>query len=241
MLALLSLILALALLFAIVMILHRHQQRALSDAAEREQSLPPLELDSPVHQSNDVVPPEVQPKVPADVVPEVQTGPDDTDPPVNESVAVATVKHADWKSASQALKDNGEYEVALLHCREAWPQWQSYQQAAVVIRAALKQKGLTEQSRKEWLARLYHMACEASFLHDKVDGLPSYNWQKLAELMSPEQLSNLETPWQELGCGKLRLLTKTDCSRMVKEWGEPAGHMSVKEFHQRIFTTQSGY
>lgn len=223
MLALLSLILALALLFVIVMVLHRHQQRALTDAAEREQGLPPLELDPP----QDLAVPAL-----------TQAAHEETGAP---EAPAALAQQEDWRSASQALKDAGEHEAALQRCRAAWPQWQSYQQAAVVIRAALKQKDLTEQTRVMWLTRLYRMACEASFLHDKVEGLPNHNWQKLTRLTSPERLSELATPWQELGYRELRLLTKTDCINMTREWGEPATHMSVKKLHQKVFTTQSGY
>lgn len=244
MLALFSLILALLLTAAIVIALHRFQENSRANAADREQGLPPLQLEDqpsssrylddkdekPVESGSEEAPPDTEEEPSQQVGDEIQLAEADTPRPTPPS---------DWKQHSQQLKEAGNYEAALEACQSAWPQWQSYQQAAVIMRAAIRS---TDQNDRDiWLNRLYQLAAEAGFLHDKIDGLPQANWQTLARQFKPADLNAMRFDWQELGYRDMRLLTKTDIRQMTTNWGEPDKHQSAKQHYQEFFIAQSAY
>jgi hypothetical protein len=253
MLALLSLILALLLTAAIVIVLHRFQESSRAKAADRDQSLPPLNLesrDAPAQQSVIEQPVAAEPPEHEQATPPTEAEPAghtdnraDSNPETNAELKDRDTPGfeapTDWKQQIQQLKESGDHEAALQVCKQAWPQWQSYQQAAIVIRAAIRSAGAEPPA--EWLARLYQLAAEAGFLHDKVEGLPQPNWQTLACRFTPADLNRMDFDWQELGHQRMRLLTKTDVRQMTTAWGEPAKHQSAKQHYQQIFMRQSGY
>ncbi|ALO46122.1 hypothetical protein [Pseudohongiella spirulinae] len=221
MLALISLILALLLTAAIVIALHRFQETSRAKAADREQSLPPLHLDRGDENESD----------PAQTL--------DTDEESDASDMQDSGPSVDWKQQSQLLKDSGDYESALQISQQAWPQWQSYQQAAVIMRAAIR--SADAENSDKWLIRLYQLAAQAGFLHDKIDGLPQPGWQTLARQFSLQDLNAMHFDWHVLGYRHMRLLTKTDIRQMSKAWGEPENHQSAKQHYQKVFISQSAY
>lgn len=141
----------------------------------------------------------------------------------------------DWKENVQVLKNADQYDDALRACQAGWPQWQSYQQAAIVCRAAFRQPDLPEEEAESWRQALYLLATHASFLHDKVDDLENLSWQRLEKTLSVEDLRDLDSNWQEIGYKQLRLLNKTDCRLLSHAWGEPAQHQSAKRYYKNLF------
>lgn len=141
----------------------------------------------------------------------------------------------DWKDQVQALKNADQFDDALRACQAGWPQWQSYQQAAIVCRAAVRQPDLPEEEVESWLQALYLLATHASFLHDKVPGMENLGWQRLEKTLSVEDLRDLQSNWQEMGYKAFRLLNKTDCRLLVKAWGEPDNHQSAKLYYKKHF------
>lgn len=133
----------------------------------------------------------------------------------------------DWRQRALALRQSADYEAALACCGEAWPQWQSYQQAAIVMRAAIKNAD-TNQERADWYDRLYQLAIQASVLHDKVDGLPNLSRQQIVDRFSRDDLEALGRPWKDVGYEQLRLLTKSDRQQLTALYGIPNAHRSAK-------------
>lgn len=236
MLALFSLILALLLTAAIVIVLHRFQETSRANAADREQGLPPLDMET----ADQTESRETDNTMQADAA--ELTHNTEVAEPVKETATTeqpAPLPPTDWKQQSQQLKATGDYDAALQACQLAWPQWQSYQQSAVVIRAAIR--SADSEQAEQWLKRLYQLAAEAGFLHDKVDDLPQPNWQTLARHFTRQGLSAMLFEWQELGYRHMRLLTKTDIRQMISAWGEPAAHQSAKYYYRKVFISQSAY
>lgn len=130
-------------------------------------------------------------------------------------------------------RELGDYEQALAYCGEAWPQWQSYQQAAIVMRAAIK-AAPSEEIRKDWYDRLYHLAIQASLLHDRVKGLPDLTRQQMIAKFSRADIDALGIPWKNVGCDQLRLLTKSDRKQLTVLYGSPDGHKSAKVWFQHL-------
>lgn len=143
----------------------------------------------------------------------------------------------DWKQRALYWRDRGEYEEALACCGEAWPQWQSYQQAAVVMRTAIRHASNDDEHR-DWYDRLYHLAVQASLLHDRIEGLPELTRQQMAANFTRDDLDALGLPWADVGCNRLRLLTKADRRNLTALYnplyGAPAEHRSAKVWFQHL-------
>lgn len=130
-------------------------------------------------------------------------------------------------------RELGDYEQALACCGEAWPQWQSYQQAAIVMRAAIRTAS-TAELRNDWYNRLYHLAVQASLLHDRISGLPDLTRQQMIDKFSRQVIDGLGIPWQDVGCDQLRLLTKSDRKQLIALYGPPETHRSAKVWFRHL-------
>lgn len=220
-----SFILALALLAGIIYALRHHQERTRQDLVAREQPLPPL-----THRQSTIVRPRA-----ADT-----PLPDDSAALAASATAPASqspMTSKDWRQACQTLRDQGRFEEALSICQQAWPQWQSFEHAARVMRAAVRSHGNDPDALQHWLGRLHRLAAQASFLHDKINGLPDPSRQLIQERFTPEQVTALEMPWGQLGYRDLRLLTKSDCKQLTHWLGEPETHQSARIFHDKQWLT----
>jgi len=145
----------------------------------------------------------------------------------------------DWRQACQILRDQGHYDPALAICRRAWPQWQSFEHAARVIRAASRNTDKDSPQYRPWLLRLYTLAAQASFLHDKVDGIPEPARQLLTRGSDPQEIEKFDMPWSQIGYRELRLLTRSDCKQLVAILGEPDMHQSARFFHGKPLLTST--
>ncbi len=105
------------------------------------------------------------------------------------------------------------------------------------MRAAIRSTSHDPQSHQRWLLRLYTLAAQASFLHDKVDGLPDPTRQRQTHLFTPQQIASLEMPWAQIGYQDLRLLTKSDRKQLTQWLGEPETHQSARIFHDKQWLT----
>lgn len=250
----LSIIICAALIAAFVVGLRRYHQRAFNLAAEREQNLPPLadpalDIEQLLDDAQLDPAAEIQPS--ANKEPSANEEPSTCEEPsANEEPSACEEPSAnkapstllpptsaspagDWKQRAMEWRELGDYEQALACCGEAWPQWQSYQQAAIVMRAAIK-TAPTEEVRKDWYDRLYHLAVQASLLHDRVKGLPDLTRQDMIAKFSRADIDALGIPWQNVGCDQLRLLTKSDRKRLTALYGSPDSHQSAKVWFQHL-------
>ena len=231
-----SLILALVLLVGIIYALRTHNERTRENAIAREQPLPPL--------ANNTAPAASAP--PADDNSPPQAGATPAAEAPGESIIsnnnlpdAVSCQTTDWRQSCQTLRDQGRFDEALLACQQAWPQWQSFDQDARVMRAAIRRHSGDAAQRNHWLQQLYRLAAQASFLHDKVAGLPDPSRHSLAKRFTPAQIDVLDMPWAELGYEQLRLLTKSDRKQLVQLWGEPDTHQSARYFHANQWLTSS--
>lgn len=219
-----SLILALALLVGIIYVLRQHQERTRQEVVDREQPLPPLAVaTTSQHRARPTPAPDTSASPPS--------------PPAPAPTSGVPTQNTDWRQTCQTLRDQGQYDAALQVCQQAWPQWQSFDHAARVIRAAIRNCPKDSTEHQQWLHRLYTLAAQASFLHDKVDGMPEAGRQQLAERFDPQQIDQLDMPWAKIGYLELRLLTKSDRKQLVHMCGEPETHQSARIFHDKQWLT----
>lgn len=207
-----TLVLSFALVALIVMALKKNQQRRLDDLAERDHSLPPL-----------------------DIAPEPPATLPTLEPVASALRSEATAEQAgDWREQCKELRQAHLFEQALVCADQAWPLFQSYEQTALTLRAAIKQAQQDASPEfDKWLTTLYRTAAEASFLYDKVAGEPELRWQSIARTYSRQELRRIELPWIDIGADKLRLLTKTDRKLMIQAWGDPRQHISAKIYKKQ--------
>jgi len=269
-------LISLGLVTAIIYSLRHYQAKALSDAAERDQPLPPLpveESDSTETASALSCPPgdgeAVQTSGSAETAAPKILGDDNVNPtasrnPTTQAKAQSTSHlttllitqptsttspekpKTHWRERSTALKKAGNYEAAFTACSEGWPQWQSFQQGALVIRAALRSiddidkradntDWVAQTQREIWLERLFRTAAQASFLHDQIEGLPNLDWRALKTQFTQHEVEKLPMPWHQLGYKELKLLNQTDCQALTSLFDQPSAHLSAKTFHQHLW------
>lgn len=135
-----------------------------------------------------------------------------------------------WQDQVAELKKRHRYDEALQICRQEFPLWSAYQQASLVHRARIKQLGQADQDINGELSALYRLAAQASFLHDRVKGLPNLSLAQLKQL-DLSAVAELEMPYQHIGYTELRLIKKTDIKLLLDKWGKPDAHIRPRELH----------
>lgn len=196
---LIILILTAILIGLIVYVLRKDQQRRYADIVEQGQNLPPLEL---LEQAEDSA---------------------TTDVP-GKATAKNTGKEP-WKERCKTHREHKQFKEAVAAAQEAWPQWQSYEQITLTLRAEVK-ASKSPAKAEQTIIQLYRAAAEAHVLYDRPPGQSAPRWQTVAQSTSRQQLEQLSYDWQNLGYLHLKLLTATDIKNMTKLWGEPLQHQS---------------
>ena len=135
-----------------------------------------------------------------------------------------------WQDQIAELKKQGRLDEALRICRKEFPLWSAYQQASLIHRARIKQLSQEELDVLDELAALYRLAAEASFLHDRVKGLPNLSLAQL-KLLDLSPVTELEMPYKQIGYTELRLIKKTDIKLLLEKWGKPEAHIRPRELH----------
>ncbi len=231
-------LLALGLLVIIVLGLHRFQKREAENNADRQSPLPPLDVNSvtplsDTHQDSAVKEPVSHStsslKV-TDLKSEIKSSyPEDTKDEDDNRQGSAS-----WQKLCMELRSAGQYDKALLICRQHFPQWGAFSQAATILRAEIRSTHKLNKDVEPQLRELFKLAVHASFLHDKLDGSPTITTKQL-KLLPPSAWENLDMPYSAIGLNKLRLLVQSDRKMMSDLWGEPVRHVSAREFHREAW------
>jgi hypothetical protein len=127
-----------------------------------------------------------------------------------------------WQDQVKKLKDNGEFELALVLCQQQFPKAQAFQQAAILLRLQMKQLLEQQQDITPFLARLYRCAVLADLFRSGASHKPLNPRQALKALASHE------FQYQDVGHRHLKLLSKSDSRLLEQRWGEPASHLHAE-------------
>lgn len=223
MIAIVSILIALALLVLTVYGLHKHQTREVEISAHRSLPLPPIgdEFNGNIEVAG-------------------QSAANNSET-ARSSVKREPVKNGDplseqgsgsgWQDELAELKRSGDILGALALCEHEFPLWGAYNQACIVLRTQLKSTELSPAQRENLLSQLYRTAAIAELLHDKS---PEYHRLSLNQLknLKLQQADELEMPYQNLGYAHLRLIRKSDIKMMQSCWGRPANHLSPRKLHR---------
>ncbi|MEZ5492119.1 MAG: hypothetical protein R3F50_17690 [Gammaproteobacteria bacterium] len=135
-----------------------------------------------------------------------------------------------WQEQVQELKKQDRLDDALKLCQEQLPLWSAYQQASLIHRARLKLLSQEGRDIEGELKELYDIAAKASFLHDRVKGLPNLPLSQLKRV-DLDEVESLEMPYEQIGYNELRLIKKTDIKLLLEKWGKPQAHIKPRELH----------
>lgn len=137
-----------------------------------------------------------------------------------------------WADRIKELK--GEPVKRLQLALENLPLPASFREAAVAIRALIREKRKRVDNYEDELALLYWLAAINSFSIPYSEELqePGYN---VLESIPGNKLKNLSFNYTELGFEKLELLNKTDTKWIVQAWGRPNAHTTLHEMHNDLW------
>lgn len=227
MLALLSILFALALLGLTVYALHRYQTMEVEYSVDRSAPLPPLNEEKPVN------PPLTDTQQAPVVVPVKKSPP--ARPAVKKQPRKTSTKL--WQDEVTALKNAGHYAEAAAVCQKQLPLWGAFNQLCMLIRSELKESKLPPEQRESLLSRLFHTAAIAEFLHDKSGDSEKLSNSQLRKL-NLEDIRALKFPYNDIGYAHLRLIRKSDIKFMVETWGRPDGHTTPRKYHAQWWQKQ---
>ena|GEM_PF-1148889 len=221
---------------------YEHQAEVTGTTADRELALARVEEEYPVRENVNVV-------IGAAAVAKTEPSFEDisgVNQTVESSISTANLAFVDpavtaesWQDQVAELKKQDRFDEALDICRREYPLWSAYQQASLIHRAKIKLLSQANQDVSGELKALYRLAAEASFLHDRVKGLPNLSLAQL-KLLDLSPVAELDMPYQKIGYTELRLIKKTDIKMLLEKWGKPESHARPRELHVEVWKNFGG-
>ena len=233
MLALLSILFALALLGLTVYALHKYQTMEVEFNVDRNVPLPPLDSDP----DTDSSPVSTEPKTTATNTNTAAPSPAVTPRPRPAKTKTAAPNTGSWQDRVSQLKNAGDFSQAASVCEQQLPLWGAYNQLCMLIRSEMKTAALDARARESRMARLYKTAAMAELLHDKSGASTRLTNNQLREI-DLATVAALEFPYSEIGYAHLRLIRKSDIKHMVDFWGRPDAHTTPREHHANWWEKQ---
>ncbi len=216
-------VITVAILALVVWWLQRHERRNRLESVERSGELPPLATG----QLPDFSP--MQKPLPAVAVPSEKqaSAPAAADSGFTLTPAPTRGNHHEpasnaWQDQVKKLKDNGEYELALVLCQQQFPKAQAFQQAAILLRLQMKLLLDQQQDLGPLLTRLYRCAVLADLFRSGAAHKPAN------PRLALKALATHEFHYQDVGHRQLKLLSKSDARLMEQRWGEPHQHQHAE-------------
>lgn len=140
-----------------------------------------------------------------------------------------------WADRIKELKHDPEARLRM--ALQYLPLPAAFREAAISIRALVRQRRGTGEDHADLLDALYRLAVEESFLFSTpfLPGIgPAFN---VAEQIPEAELKALEFPYAEIGYTELGLLNKTDVKWLIGAWGEPEKHQTAQSHQEECWST----
>ncbi len=153
----------------------------------------------------------------------------DVDPVLSELHSDAVPEGVFWHDHIKTLRDDPEARLQV--ARDHFPLPAAFREAAVALRALIRNRKKVASDYTDLLEDLYRLAVQESFFFavDYIPDIgPSFN---VAAEVPREIWIGLECPYQEIGYEQLKLLNKTDKRWIAEAWGEPGDHTTAQAFH----------
>ncbi|MCG8337786.1 MAG: hypothetical protein MJE63_25080 [Proteobacteria bacterium] len=120
---------------------------------------------------------------------------------------------------------------------EADPDYDSLVAISQHIRASFLDQQEKDERYREYLGLLYWLAAVSSFFFNK-----NKQYVKPLNKLNPPKTSLLTLPfsYHDLGYKELILLEKEDMDALIKTWGRPRNHKTLREIHPNFWQAYSG-
>ena len=137
-----------------------------------------------------------------------------------------------WADQIRRLRDDPGKRLAM--ALEHLPLPRAFKEAAVALRAIIRERRKSNEPFEQYLAWLYWLAAAYSFMDPFSERLrePGYN---VMESVPGQVIRSLDFDYSNLGHQKLDLLNKTDRKWLVECWGEPDQHSTLNALHRNVW------
>jgi len=137
-----------------------------------------------------------------------------------------------WADNINKYKDDPEKRYAL--AMDQLPLPAGFREAAIALRALIRNKRKAKEDCETELKQLYHLAAIRSFMLDYSTVLQQPGYNIMASI--PGGIINeLPYSYETLGYEQLDLLNKTDRKWLIDAWGEPKGHTTLNTMHRALW------
>ena len=110
----------------------------------------------------------------------------------------------------------------------------AFQEAAIALRALIKEAKSKIEDYTSHLRNLYELACVFSFMLNYAPKLEQPGFNMMLEIAGG-LLFRLKMDYSEIGVEQLTLLNKTDKKLLVEIYGEPHKHTTMNEVYKEIW------
>ena len=137
-----------------------------------------------------------------------------------------------WTDEIKRLRDNPAQRLSM--ALQNLPLPGAYREAAIALRAIIREERKTQKPYEKSLKALYWLAGMDSFRIDYAENAkcPGYN---VVEIIPQKVTKTMIPNYRTLGYTKLPLLNKTDVKWMIELWNEPESHYSLHEVYKNIW------
>lgn len=161
-------------------------------------------------------------------------------------VKTASDHRIEFRVRGEGLYQDGEFWFEAARRVRAWPKERlriaeehfpmpgAFQEAAISLRALVRDKRACNQDYQKELAWLYDYAAIFSFYVPYAPPLMEPGYNVMARVPFSE-FRSMDLTWDRLGYDKLQLLTKMDRRLMVAAWGEPQVHSTAYDAYRSVW------
>ena len=125
-------------------------------------------------------------------------------------------------------------EKRLTMALEHLPLPHAFKEAAVAVRAIIRERRKSKEAFEQYVTWLYWLAASRSFMVPYSERLrePGYN---VMESVPGYVIRSLNFDYSTVGHEKLDLLNNTDRKWLVECWGEPEKHSTLNALHRDVW------
>jgi len=135
-----------------------------------------------------------------------------------------------WAEEIKRLRDDPPARLELALADRPYPA--AYREAAIALRALIRQAQKDGGATNDLLSQLYELGMEHAFLHDREFMEELGVSFDVAERFAREELDLLAFRYAEFGHERAALFTKTDRKWFEDAWGSPEGNRSPTEAYE---------
>ena len=137
-----------------------------------------------------------------------------------------------WADQIKDYRDDPEMRLRI--AIENLPFPAAFREAAIALRAIIRDKRKNGAEYQDQLNQLYWLAAVNSFSvpYSEVLNEPGFN---IMESMPKSEIKNFAFKYEEIGYKNLALLNKTDIKWITELWGEPINHSTLHVLYNDIW------